>query len=97
MRALLGRELRGATLWAALQALFGVLANLDHALWRPAHTTTEASLHVFDGEGATARGDGAEAGASAPGEARKECGRTAPIRSGRRGASGTVSGGGRGP
>ena len=54
MRALLGRELRGATLWAALQCLFGVLANLDHALWRPAHTTTEASLHVFDGDGATA-------------------------------------------
>jgi hypothetical protein len=54
VRALLARELRGATLWAALQCLFGVLANLDHALWRAAHTTTEASLHVFDGDGATA-------------------------------------------
>lgn len=56
MIALLRRELRGATLWAALQALFGVLANIDHALWRPAHTTTEASLHVFDGDGSTALG-----------------------------------------
>ena len=54
MTALLRRELRGAALWAALQALFGVLANLDHAIWRAGHTTTEATLHVFDGEGATA-------------------------------------------